>query len=268
MAEPKPIYRTDGKWVAVVHKGNLYDTTGEWVGWLDGDEVYLLDGEYIGAISTDGRLLRPRVMPYRKRRRPPTEAPPFEPLKTVPLPPMFAELSYSTVDVFEEVPDIFALIDELRPDAGEKPLPRLVETRPHIAAQERLRKVERELLEEMVYGMLYSYGVTDPPVPVEAMVAGIAPEDAGQVEATSARRRLRIAKRVVQRLGASTWAAERGYCGPDGFSPAQVEYAARALLLPRHFLEKLPPTLRQPSALARGFLVSEALAVLRLHDVE
>jgi hypothetical protein len=181
---------------------------------------------------------------------------------------MFAELSYSTVDVFEEVPDIFALIDELRPDAGEKPLPRLVETRPHIAAQERLRKVERELLEEMVYGMLYSYGVTDPPVPVEAMVAGIAPEDAGQVEATSARRRLRIAKRVVQRLGASTWAAERGYCGPDGFSPAQVEYAARALLLPRHFLEKLPPTLRQPSALARGFLVSEALAVLRLHDVE
>ena len=43
MPEPKPIYRTNGMWVALVQAGHLYDTTGEWIGWLDGDDVYTVE---------------------------------------------------------------------------------------------------------------------------------------------------------------------------------------------------------------------------------
>ena len=121
MAEPKPIYRTDGKWMAVIYGGHIFDTMGEWIAWLDENDVFSLEGEFIGFISEDGRLLRLRVLPRRKRRIPPTERPTFKPLEIVPLPPMFAEISYSYVDVFEEEPQLFIRIRELRPDAGEKP---------------------------------------------------------------------------------------------------------------------------------------------------
>jgi hypothetical protein len=268
MANPKPVYRTDGEWVAVLHSGNLFDTMGEWIAWLDGNEVYSLEGEYIGFISEDGRLLRQRVLSYRKRRIAPTEIPPYEPLETVPLPPMFAELSYSIVDVFEEEPDLFTRIHELRPDSGERPLPRLVDAFPELAVQKRLRKVEQELLEEMTYGLVYSYGVSEPPVPVEAMAAKVQPEDAGDVETASPKERQEITEGFIQRLGHSVWAVERGYCGPEGFRPAQVQLAARTLLMPRHMVMRISREARQPSHLAKRFLVPEEMAVLRMHDLE
>lgn len=268
MSEPKPIYRTDGQWMAVLYEGNLFDTMGEWVAWLDGSDVYSLDGEYVGFISGDGRLLRQRVLPYHKRRTPPTERPPFKPLKMVPLPPMFAELSYSFVDVFEEEPEIFALVHDLRPDAGERLLPRLVETDPRLAEQQRLREVEQELLEEMVYGLVYSYGATEPPVPIEAMAAGVPPENAGDVQTETPPERLRMARQFVERLGHSGWALDRGYCGPEGLTQAQIEYAARALLLPRLWILNTPPEQRDPSTLAERYVVPEETAILRKHDLE
>ncbi len=268
MSEPRAIYRTDGDWMATVYAENLFDTQGEWIGWLDGDNVYSLDGEFVGFISKDWRLLRPRVMPFVKRRKPPTERPPFKHPKTVPLPPMFAELSYSLVDVFEVTPDIFALIHELRPDAGEKPLPRLAKIDPRLAVQEKLRKVEQNLLEEMAYGIIFSYGVTEPPVPIEAMAAGLQPEDATNIESASPNERIRLAETMIERLGRSTWAVERGYCDPEGFTPAQIQYAARALLMPRHWLLKTPGQSHQPADLVSCYIVSEESAVLRLHDLK
>jgi hypothetical protein len=268
MSEPKPVYRTDGQWMAVLYEGNLFDTMGEWVGWLDGNDVYTLDGEYIGFMSGDGRLLRQRVLPYHKRRNPPTQTPPFKPLQTVPLPPMFPELDFSIVDVFEEQPNILALIHELRPDAGENILPRLVEMDPRLAERQRLRKVEQDLLEEMVYGLVYSYKITEPPVPIEAMAAGLKPEDADSVERESPLERLHLSEQFIERLGHSAWAVERGYCGPAGFTPTQIQYASRALLLPRLWVQKTLQDLQQPVALARHYVVPEETAMLRIHDLE
>lgn len=268
MSEPRPLYRTDGQWMAVLYEGNLFDTMGEWIAWLDGADVYTLDGEYAGFISKDGRLLRQRVQLYRKHRRPPTQRPRFKPLKTVPLPPMFAELTFSTVDVFEEEPEILMVVHELRPDAGEGPISRLVETDPRLAEQQKLRKVEQDLLEEMAYGLIFSYRVTDPPVPVEAMAASLPPESAGDVHTESPQVRLRMTERFIERLGHSVWAVERGYCGPDGFSPTQIQYAARALLVPRIWAAKSPQELHQPSSLADRYAIPEEAAVLRIHDLE
>jgi hypothetical protein len=268
MPDPKPIYRTDGKWMAVLYAGNLFDTMGEWIAWSDENDVYSLEGEYIGFISEDGRLLRLRVPPHHKRRITPTERPTYKPLEIVPLPPMFAEISYSYIDVFEEEPEFFARIHELRPDAGEKPLARLVETVPELAVKQRLRKVEQDLLEEMAYGLVYSYGITAPPVPIEAMAAGTQPDQSGDVETASPEERQTIAQRFVERLGHSNWAMERGYCGPEGFTSTQIQYAARALLLPRHWVLGLPKESRQPSKLAKSYAVLEETAVLRIHDLE
>lgn len=268
MSKLKPIYRSDGEWMAILYEGYLYDTQGEWVGWSDGDAVYAADGEYIGYVSRDGRLLRKRVLPYHKRRRPPVQHPQIQIPASVPLPPMFAQLSYDIVDVFEETPNIFATVSELRPDAGEKSLPRLVDTDPRLAAQHRLRRVKHEMLEEMVYGLIYSYGTTKPPVPIEAMAAGLRPNSAGQFMIAPPHERLHLAKQFIEKLSRSKWAARRGYGGPEGFTPVQIEYAARALLLPRHWLLKTPQALRRPAFLAQHYVVPEEIVVLRLHDLE
>jgi hypothetical protein len=181
---------------------------------------------------------------------------------------MFAELSYSTVDVFEEDPDIFARIHELRPDSGEEALPRLTDTVPSLALQKRLMRVERDVLEEMAYGLVLSYGTTKPPVPVEAIAVGVEAADTGDVETASPQNRLRIAEELIERLGRSGWAMERGFCGPDGFTPAQVAYAARALLVPRHWVLQTPARLRRPWAVAHRYNVTGETAVLRLHDLD
>jgi hypothetical protein len=268
MTETRFIYRSDGEWVATLYDGNLFDMRGEWVAWTDGDDVYALDGEYVGYISGDGRLLRKRVQPYRKRRKPPEQRPRFRPPPNAPLAPLFAEISFDIVDVFEETPNVFAVVSELRPDAGEASLPRLLETDPTLAAQHKLHKVKMDLLEEMVYGMIYSYDVTDPPIPIEAMAAGIPPENLGEVKPDSPQERVRLAEQLIKQVGQSAWAERRGYCGPEGFTPVQIQYAARALLLPRHWLLSTPEQMRHPETLARRFCVPQSTATLRLHDLE
>jgi hypothetical protein len=268
MPDPRPIYRTDGEWVAIVYQSNLFDTTGEWIGWLDGIQVYSLDGDYVGYISPDGRLLRERVLPYRKHRRPHERPSRFTLPTMIPLPPMFPELSYSVIDVFEEEPEIFERVSELRPDAGERPLHRLADTDPRIGVQQKLRQVEQELLEEMVYGIIYSYGLTEPPVPVEAMATGLQPEHARTNKIASPQERVRIAEEMIERLGRSEWATSHGYSKPDGFTRVQIEYAARALLMPRRWILKTPQNSRLSAQLARRYAVTEITATLRLHDLE
>jgi hypothetical protein len=98
-------------------EGNyLYDTYGEWAGWVEGKDAYTRDGEYAGFLSNDGRLLRERVRRRRAIRPAPPPPPKLKPPSKVPLAPMFSELPWNQVDVFEENPDFFRHISELKPD--------------------------------------------------------------------------------------------------------------------------------------------------------
>jgi hypothetical protein len=112
----KPIYTTRGEWVALIEGNYLYDTYGEWVGWLDGKDVYTRDGEYVGFVSGDWRILRDRIRQQRQIRRSPPVPPKASIPAKVPLAPMFAELPWHLVDVFEEDPNLFKHISELKPD--------------------------------------------------------------------------------------------------------------------------------------------------------
>jgi hypothetical protein len=112
----QPIYSTGSEWVALLHEGYLYDTCGEWIGWLDGKDVYTRSGEYAGLLSGDGRIVRERVRRRRDLRPVPSAPPKIRPPSSVPLAPFFAELPWKQVDVFEENPEIFKRISDLRPD--------------------------------------------------------------------------------------------------------------------------------------------------------
>ena len=103
----KPIYSTNGEWVALLREGYLYDTRGEWVGWLNGKDIYTRDGEYAGFLSEDGRVLRERIRRQPAIRPAPPAPPRLRPPAMVPLVPMFAELPWRLVDIFEEDPDVF-----------------------------------------------------------------------------------------------------------------------------------------------------------------
>jgi hypothetical protein len=112
----QPIYSTRGEWVALLHEGKLFDTLGEWVGWVEGRDVYTRDGEYAGFLSKDQRILRERVRRQRPLRRSPPAPPNIRPPSRVPLAPLFAELPWNQVDVFDYDPDFFKRISDLKPD--------------------------------------------------------------------------------------------------------------------------------------------------------
>lgn len=120
---PKPTFIWDsyGDWQATLLEGFIWDPAGNWIGWVEEVDkktidVYKTDGEWIGNLSKDGRIIRKRTT----ARRPLVDVP-AKPAKPslparAPLPPPFAELSYSDVDVLEEDPDIFKKISDMRPD--------------------------------------------------------------------------------------------------------------------------------------------------------
>ena len=114
----KHIYSTAGDWVALLddNRQHLYDTRGEWIAWLDGKEIYTRDGMYAGFLAADGRILRERIRQQRPLRPVPTAPRKVRPPASAPLPPYFAELPWNQVDVFEEEPEVFKYISELRPD--------------------------------------------------------------------------------------------------------------------------------------------------------
>jgi len=112
----QPIYSTAGDWVALLHDGFLFDTRGEWIAWLDGKDVYTRDGAYAGFLSGDGRVVCGRVHKQRPLRAVPAAPSRVRPPALVPLAPMFAELPWQLVDVFEDGPEVFEHVSDLRPD--------------------------------------------------------------------------------------------------------------------------------------------------------
>lgn len=114
---PEFIWTTSGDWAATRYGDFIWDHTRTWVAWIDDGNVYTTDGEWIGKLSRDSRILRQRASTRLPLRTDIPQAPPTPDLPArAPLPPMFQELTFSTVDVLEEDPDVFKRISDMRPD--------------------------------------------------------------------------------------------------------------------------------------------------------
>ena len=116
---PEFVYNTAGDWQAtVIGAKYVYDTRGEYVGYLEGRAVYTRDGEWIGDLAKDGRVLRKRAGKTRPLHPNPVPRPAGKPTLPgrAPLPPQNAEISYDTIDVLEEDPDVFKRLSDRRPD--------------------------------------------------------------------------------------------------------------------------------------------------------
>lgn len=112
-----PIYRSDGEWVAVFHQGHLFNTDGEWLGFAVGRELFDPNGYYLAFLSDDQRMLRKRSVIEEPRWVKPPSRPQSPKIPSgAPLPPMFRNLPYSMIDMFEEFPERFSFISETRPD--------------------------------------------------------------------------------------------------------------------------------------------------------
>jgi hypothetical protein len=115
------IFSTSGEHVAYFGNGYIFSRAGEWIGFVDlkTGQLFAVNGEHIGYMSRDGRLLRKRTMDERVPRRLPPPPPPRPDLPSnVPLPPMYSELGFETVDIMDEMPYLLptADADDLRPD--------------------------------------------------------------------------------------------------------------------------------------------------------
>ena len=99
-----PIYTTHGDWVAMLVGRYLYNTHGDWLGWVDSESrVFSARGDYAGWLSRDFRVLTHRDTTSLVPRREPPPAPPAVKMPaSVPLPPLMAEITFDTVDLFEE----------------------------------------------------------------------------------------------------------------------------------------------------------------------
>ena len=104
MSTQFPIYTSHGDWIATLIGRYIYDREAHWIGWVDADsQVFSVRGEYAGWLSKDFRVLRRRDISYtiERRQSPPPPPKPELPL-TMPLAPLMAELTYDSIDLFEE----------------------------------------------------------------------------------------------------------------------------------------------------------------------
>ncbi|MGF1505671.1 MAG: hypothetical protein GYB64_03025 [Chloroflexi bacterium] len=115
---PGYIWNTYGDWCATLVDGHIWDLRGNWIGWIDENrDVYKADGEWIGTLSRDMRILRKRTARSRALQEHIPETPPKPELPArATLPPSFAELTYSEIDVLEEDPQAFQRISDLKKD--------------------------------------------------------------------------------------------------------------------------------------------------------
>ena len=115
-----PIYTTRGDAAAFLDYPYLYNPQGEWIGWVTTDrDVYSVHGHYVGWMTGEPRILRKRGYDFVRPKRQPPPAPPRVQLPAqVPLAPQMAELSLSTIDVLDEMPELLPPTDfgELRED--------------------------------------------------------------------------------------------------------------------------------------------------------
>lgn len=107
MEKMTPIYTTRGDWAAMLVGPFLYNPQGEWIGWVDQARlVWSVRGDYVGWLSKDFRVLRKRdITELYPRRTPPPRQPRLKMPARVPFAPLMADLTFDTIDVFEDDPD-------------------------------------------------------------------------------------------------------------------------------------------------------------------
>ena len=118
--KPIPIYTTAGDSEAFLVFPHLYNLLGEWLGFVTPiKDVYSIRGDYVGWLSDGPRILRKRSYDYSKPKlKPPSKPSRIMPPATIPLAPMMSELTFDTIDVLMEEPDLLPTADrgELRED--------------------------------------------------------------------------------------------------------------------------------------------------------
>lgn len=117
--KPEFVYDSHGDWQATRVGNYIFDGRGDWVAFMEGRSVYTRDGEWVGELSKDGRILRKRA----GAKKPLNPNIPPKPTLTkrelpgrAPLPQQFGEISYDTIDVLDEEPDVFKKLSDRRPD--------------------------------------------------------------------------------------------------------------------------------------------------------
>lgn len=115
-----PIYTTRGDFGAFLIYPYIYNRQGEWIGWVTQErQVYSVHGHYAGWLTNDPRILRKVSEGFSQPRRTPPPAPqPINSPASVPLAPLFPELTYGIIDVLQDDPDLLPSLDfgELRED--------------------------------------------------------------------------------------------------------------------------------------------------------
>jgi hypothetical protein len=113
MSQTRPIFTTRGDTAAVLSGAYIFNLLGEWIGWVDSaGDVYSITGEYVGWLTRDPRVLRKRVTESRPaRKQPPAHPGRLRLPATFPLPPMMSDISFDTVDVLDEMPELLHTAD-------------------------------------------------------------------------------------------------------------------------------------------------------------
>jgi hypothetical protein len=110
---PIPIYTSKGDAEAFLLYPYLFNRIGDWIGFVNQKrEVYSVLGNFVGTLTNDPRIISKRATSTLK----PRLKPPPKPEKvylpaTIPLPPMMADLSHSTIDVLLDAPERLHTLD-------------------------------------------------------------------------------------------------------------------------------------------------------------
>lgn len=116
-----PIYTSRGDCEAYLVYPYIYNKQGEWIGWISPNrKVFSVFGHYVGWLAEGPRILRKiadgYMLPKRYIPHPPELR--IAPLANVPLAPMMSELTFSTIDVLLDQPELLPALDfgEMRED--------------------------------------------------------------------------------------------------------------------------------------------------------
>ncbi|MBL8147252.1 MAG: hypothetical protein JNL34_12785 [Anaerolineae bacterium] len=126
--------------------------------------------------------------------------------------------------------------------------------------------------------LLAAYGIYSPPVPIEAILQRPQPDmwdtiDLSELSGTffaagdPYRPRLALTHLLVRLLTGTEWGAQRGLNGLNS-SREQVESLARAILMPRAWLARLPATSLTAAAISPIYQVPAAEVVIRLRELD
>ena len=108
-----PIYTTKGDAEAFLLYPYLFNRNGDWIGFVTPKrEVYSVLGHFVGTLTNDPRIVSKRATSTLKPRlNPPPKPQKVYPPATIPLAPLMADLSHSTIDILLEAPERLHTID-------------------------------------------------------------------------------------------------------------------------------------------------------------